>query len=188
MGILAVCFTFGKYQRPVKQDKSSTPTLALDLKSCFVPAALRFQLSWACSGSALPGVWAQLPPSLCGAGLCHLGIPMQGFAKGSQGKTISLWLGLNNLCYCHLQLPWKAWAVYQIKMVKPWDASGQQMVPGRGSQEWWHQCLCVSLHSALPYTSGTVWIFSQRVAQLLASQHGPAAKKNFQDMARCRIP
>lgn len=91
-------------------------------------------------------------------GFATSGYPWRGLAKGSQGKTIPLWLGLNALSSCHLQLPWKGLSSSPDEKVKPWGASGQQTVPGRQSQVW-HQCPCVSLHSALPYTSGT-WEFS----------------------------
>lgn len=149
--MLAFFFTFGKYQRTtVKQDKSSTPTLALDIGSCFVPAALWYQLSRGCSGTALPGeftaqVWAQLPPPLCGAGLCHLGIPMEGVCKRQPRKDNPLVIRLE----CPQQVPSATprKKLEQFKMVKPWGASGQQKVPGRRSQVW-HQCpLCQSLLS-----------------------------------------
>lgn len=84
----------GKHQRTVKPDKSSTPTSALDHGSCFVPAALRYRLSWACSGTALrdglQGFKLSCHHQFVEQGFATLGYPWRGFAKGSQGKTTLL--------------------------------------------------------------------------------------------------
>lgn len=102
---------FGKYQRAsVKQGKCSI--LHWLWITAAVPCLLLSSTSWAGAVLALPCQGSSQEsglssPPVCGAGLCHLGYPWRGFAKGSQGKTIPLWLGWNTLHDRHLQGPWK---------------------------------------------------------------------------------